>query len=379
MRTSAEIRERYDGAYYTGDCGGHREYALFAGRKLEDARLAAVFALAAARPGDRVLDVGCGRGELAYGFAAAGAAVTAVDYSADAIALARATAGGLPIRFVCTDVTGFEDASGFDLAVASDVIEHLAPPELDALYQHLSTMLAPRGALVLHTWPNAWMYRYGYPRRRREATERGEQWPENPRTDYELAMHVNEQRPNVLARQLRAWFPHVHVWLGTAADPRGSLATPFTRANARDASDVFAVASHAPVDPGELLARITMNALPEQRGTVTLSEPDAPARATAGEAFAAAVTLRNDTPFALKSFFPNPVRFADRWFTPDGTAVPGTGRSLVVPAAAPGSQARYAVRAVAPEQRGRYRLRLSLVQEHVRWFDPAPDVEIEVV
>jgi 2-polyprenyl-3-methyl-5-hydroxy-6-metoxy-1,4-benzoquinol methylase len=378
MRTSHEVRERYGTAYYLGDCGGHREYALFEGRKLEDPRLAAVHALAAPSAGACVLDVGCGRGELAFAFAAHGAQVTAIDYSADALALARATAGDLPVRFLCADVTAFVDPGGFNVAVASDVIEHLAAPELDELYEHLAAMLSPDGCFVLHTWPNAWMYRYGYPRQRREAARRDERWPEDPRSSYEQAMHINEQRPNVLRRQLRRWFPHALVWLGTAADPRGSLAAPLGIAGMRDATDVFAVAAHRPIDAAAILARITTPALMALDEFVQLSDAAAPPLVRAGEEFAASVVLRNDSGFTLSSFFPHPIRFADRWHAEDGTEIGRAGRSLIAPAAGGGTTSRYLVRALAPAQPGRYVLRFSLVQEFVRWFESTVDVRIAV-
>ncbi len=378
MTTSGDIRERYDTAYYLGDCGGHREYALFGGRKLEDPRLAVVHALAATPAGARVLDVGCGRGELAFAFAANGARVTAIDYSADALALARVAAGDLPVRFVCADVTTFVDPGGFDVAVASDVIEHLAEAELDNLYEHVAAMLPPDGSFVLHTWPNAWMYRYGYPRRRREAAHRGERLPQNPRSPYEQAMHVNEQRPNALRRQLRRWFPYALVWLGTAADARGSLAAPLGIAGMRDATDVFAVAAHQPIDAAAILARITTPALPALDEFVELSDAAAPPLVRAGEEFPASVLLRNDSGFTLGSFFPHPIRFADRWVAEDGTEIGRAGRSLIAPAAARGTTTRYPVRAVAPAQPGRYVLLLSLVQEFVRWFASTASVRIEV-
>jgi SAM-dependent methyltransferase len=351
-------------------------YALFGGRKLEDPRLAAVHALAAAPAGARVLDVGCGRGELAFAFAANGARVTALDYSTYALALARVVAGDLPVRFVCADVTTFVDPGGFDVAVASDVIEHLAEAELDDLYEHLATMLSPDGSFVLHTWPNAWMYRYGYPRRRREAAHRGERLPENPRSPYEQAMH--EQRPNALRRQLRRWFPYALVWLGSAADARGSLAAPLGIAGMRDATDVFAIAAHRPIDAAAILARITTPALPALDEFVELSDAAAPPLVRAGEEFSVSVLLRNDSGFTLGSFFPHPIRFADRWVAEDGTEIGREGRSLIAPAAVRGTTTRYPVRAVAPARPGKYVLLLSLVQEFVRWFASSASVRIEV-
>jgi hypothetical protein len=223
------------------------------------------------------------------------------------------------------------------------------------------------------------MYRYGYPRRRRAAALRGEDWPADPRTPYERAMHVNEQRPNALRRQLRRFFPHAEVWLGTAADPRGSLAQPLARAELRDASDVFAVASHRPVDRAALLARITTPALTGAAESASLHDADAPPRVAAGAPFAVRVTLRNGGSETLSSFFPHPVRFADVWRDADGRPVSDRGRSPIAPPAQPGSSARYFVRATAPALPGRYTLRVALVQELVRWFGGAAETVVEVV
>ena len=368
----------YDRSYYLGDCGGHEQFAQFGGRKLEDPRLDAVYALAAAGPGTRVLDVGCGRGELCYALAANGAQVTAIDYSADAIAIARRTAGDTPVRFVCGDATTFHDRGGYDIAIASDVIEHLAPCELDRLYANLAGMLRPGGAFVVHTWPNAWMHRHGYQHRRAHAAARGEVWPDDPRTPYEHAMHINEQRPNVLRRQLQAAFEHVVVWVGTNTDPAGSLARPFNVAGYRDAADVYAIASHRPIDRSQILARITSKPLAEENVVVSLHAPAVPARVQAGEPFVAEVTLRNDGAAALASFHPNPVRFAYIWSNGGGTIGADTGRSRIAPRAEPGSGRRYGVGVVAPAQPGPYTLRITLVQELVRWFDANVELAVEV-
>lgn len=377
--SSAHIRDRYDREYYLGDCGGHVEYGLFHGRKLEDPRLATVHALAAVRSGDRVIDIGCGRGEVTRAFAVDGAAVTAIDYSSEALDLARETVDVPGVRFVCGDATTFADSAGFDVAVASDVIEHLAPTELDRLYANVATMLRPSGSLIVHTWPNAWMYRYGYPRRRADAALRGETWPVDPRTPYERAMHINEQSPNVLRRQLRAHFPHVVVWLGTADDPRGSLARRFTSNDARTATDVFAYASHRPIDAARLLSRITTGPLDIDDAAVRIRDAAAPLRVRHSEPFVAEVTLVNDSDATLTSFTPNPVRFAYLWLDEHGASVgDDRGRSMIAPAASPRATGTYAVRVVPPDRPGRFTLRLTIVQELVRWFSTRAELRIEL-
>jgi len=377
--SSASLRERYDRDYYLHDCGGYAEFEVLHGRKLEDRRLAAVHALAAARPGDRVLDIGCGRGELAHAFAQGGAAVTAIDYSEDALALAREVAGDQTVRFVAGDATAFTDPDGFDIAVASDVIEHLAPPELDRLYRNAAEMLRPSGSLVVHTWPNAWMYRYGYPRRRAEMAQRGTLLPADPRTPYERAMHINEQSPHRLRRQLRRYFPHVLVWLAGAEDPRGSLARRFTCAEARDAPHVYAYASHRPIDAAELVLRVTTERLDLPDDAVEISNATAPARVRSGAPFAAEVTLHNRSDAVLSSFMPHPVRFAYLWLDAGGARIGGDqGRSLIAPAALPHESRRHPVRIEAPQRTGRLTLRLTVVQELVRWFGARADLIVEV-
>jgi 2-polyprenyl-3-methyl-5-hydroxy-6-metoxy-1,4-benzoquinol methylase len=353
-RTSSGIRERYDTAYYVGDGGERHDYALLRGRKLEDPRLAAVHALAAVQPGGRVLDLGCGRGELARAFARDGAVVTAVDYSPHAIALARTTAEDASVRFVCADATAFEDAGGYDVAVASGLAEHLAPDELTRLFRNVAAMLHPAGSLVLRTSLGA-------------------------STPNERATRINEQRPNLLRRQLSAAFPHVVAWLASAGDPRGSLARRYGLAEARAARDVYAVASHRPLDAASLLARITTAPLDAGEDGVRLCELEAPARVVRGERFVAGVRLDNGGGAVLSGFGPNPVRFAYLWLDARGKLAGGDrGRSALWPAARPGDSARYAVIVTAPDEPGRYRLRLTLVQELVRWYATATGVALEV-
>ncbi|MDP9103239.1 MAG: methyltransferase domain-containing protein, partial [Pseudomonadota bacterium] len=57
-----------------------------------DRLLARVAGLAGLKPGDAVLDLGCGTGMLAMGFARAGMAVTAMDPEPDMLAATRAAA-----------------------------------------------------------------------------------------------------------------------------------------------------------------------------------------------------------------------------------------------------------------------------------------------
>jgi malonyl-CoA O-methyltransferase len=101
--------------------------------------------------GRRVLDLGCGTGRHALPLAAAGAVVTAVDFSPGMLARARAKPGAGRVRFVAADLRRplpFPDAA-FDLVVSGLVLEHL--PDLPAVFAEARRVLRPGGRAVVST------------------------------------------------------------------------------------------------------------------------------------------------------------------------------------------------------------------------------------
>jgi SAM-dependent methyltransferase len=77
-------------------------------------------------PGERVLDVGCGKGELAYDLAdRAGAEVVAVDYSPWALEFARQHFRHPRIAYVQADAAAYVPDRDVDVAVLSNVLEHI--------------------------------------------------------------------------------------------------------------------------------------------------------------------------------------------------------------------------------------------------------------
>jgi SAM-dependent methyltransferase len=78
------------------------------------------------RPGERVLDVGCGKGELARDLAErAGATVVAVDASPWMLEFARTRSAHPRISYVQADAVGFVPGEPVDVAVLSNVLEHI--------------------------------------------------------------------------------------------------------------------------------------------------------------------------------------------------------------------------------------------------------------
>jgi ubiquinone/menaquinone biosynthesis C-methylase UbiE len=111
-----------------------------------DARVPAVAAVVEARPA-RVLEVGCGWGELAEWLARDTAAqVVAVDLSERMVELARAR--GVDAQVGDVQELPFADGS-FDVAVAAWMLYHV--PDLDRGLSELARVLRPGGILVAVT------------------------------------------------------------------------------------------------------------------------------------------------------------------------------------------------------------------------------------
>jgi SAM-dependent methyltransferase len=118
----------------------HRRIAIPAALELLDVR-----------PGERVLDVGCGHGVLARPLLEAGAVYTGVDASPRLIATARRTYGAAA-QFAIADATRLPDsadlaAGSFDAAVFLLSIADMDPLE-DAM-AGCARCLAPGGRLVI--------------------------------------------------------------------------------------------------------------------------------------------------------------------------------------------------------------------------------------
>ncbi|MDP2726472.1 MAG: methyltransferase domain-containing protein, partial [Dehalococcoidia bacterium] len=188
-------------------------------RFLEDGelrpRLARAVALADLEVGQWVLDLGCGRGEVALHCAQKASQVLALDYSSDCLSLTtQAAMGTCGIRGQVAPVQGDSKhlpvrANSLSRVLMLDVAEHLYPWELELTLAEAQRVLKPGGFLVLHTLPNRWALDVGY----RWARFLFRKLPAEPRSQKERAIHVNEQDILGLYRALaRAGFS-ARVWL----------------------------------------------------------------------------------------------------------------------------------------------------------------------
>lgn len=76
-------------------------------------------------PGDRVLDIGCGYGAVAFSLANAGMIVTGMDMEDRSIQEARRRYHHPNLTFVAGDVTQTLPQGAFDVVIMSNVLEHL--------------------------------------------------------------------------------------------------------------------------------------------------------------------------------------------------------------------------------------------------------------
>jgi ubiquinone/menaquinone biosynthesis C-methylase UbiE len=117
-----------------------------------DGGLRAGFARANVRPGDRVLDLGCGDGALTGVLAdAAGGSGRVVGVDVAEAALRRARARHPALRFTLAPIDGalpFDDGA-FDVVWSSEVVEHVA--DTARWLSEVRRVLVPRGRLLVTT------------------------------------------------------------------------------------------------------------------------------------------------------------------------------------------------------------------------------------
>lgn len=116
----------------------------------------AVERLLAIQPGERVLDIACGNGQLARRLASLGATIVAADFSARFLALARRRTEALPeiasrVEYRELDATDAEQLAALG-AGRYDAITCLMAlmdmPEIDPLLAAMPRLLAPGGRFV---------------------------------------------------------------------------------------------------------------------------------------------------------------------------------------------------------------------------------------
>ncbi len=94
------------------------------------------------KPGERILDIGCGDGALTQQIAGAGASVTGVDAAPDFISAAQGR--GLDARLLNAEALGFH--SEFDAVFSNAALHWMTKP--DAVLAGIARALKPKGRFV---------------------------------------------------------------------------------------------------------------------------------------------------------------------------------------------------------------------------------------
>jgi len=228
----------YTEEYFLTACEGYDIFIESEGQHLSR-RLRDAFTVAEVRAGMRVLDVGCGRGEIIRHCMHLGIEVYGIDYAEAATLMSRDVIG-LELETRQTERSEQITRAGvcrsdakhlpfpenyFDRVLLFDVVEHLYPWELQASMQDTRRVLKPDGHVIIHTAPNRWYDAYAYPwvRRFRSLIGQGHAYPRDPRaiTPVNQDVHVNEQDILSMRRALQAvGFRNIKVWLDSPPQDR---------------------------------------------------------------------------------------------------------------------------------------------------------------
>lgn len=141
----------YTEDYFLTNCGGYKE--CLQGKIPLRHRKALEYL--EVHPGEVILDIGCGRGELLQAYSANGGNTVGFDYSPAAVKLSsnwrddnvvviRASATALPFR-----------EQVFDRVIMLDLVEHLSQNNLLQCLKDVMRVLKEGGQVLIHT-PNQW-------------------------------------------------------------------------------------------------------------------------------------------------------------------------------------------------------------------------------
>ena len=159
--------QQYSCAYFDGDPDMTLEAA-------QEAKLAHIAAKLDLKPGQRVLDIGCGWGGMArYLHKVSGAEVLGITLSEEQLKYARAKAEEMGIADkVKFELIDYRSLTGqFDRIVSVGMFEHVGLPHFKPFFQTVEKLLKPDGVALIHTIARAdgpgatdpWTAKYIFP------------------------------------------------------------------------------------------------------------------------------------------------------------------------------------------------------------------------
>lgn len=197
---STDVIEIYHADYFLNAVDGCHEFPEFDGKFISlFNRYQRNVELLDLRKEHKLLEIGSGRGEVCIFHALRGGFAKGVDYSADAVKLAREKAASLnvTIEFVESSFSQLrESPETYDRILASEFIEHISKEEGIAFFKATYAMLKPEGKMLVYTYPNTLERRYGYPLQRVWQLLHGRRLPkiqEDCLSEHMQRYHLNEQ------------------------------------------------------------------------------------------------------------------------------------------------------------------------------------------
>ena len=363
----SKLVSSYTKTYYMNDCGGYEVFKQSNGMMLDN-RLGTTYTLVNPQSGERILDVGCGRGELTYALSRTGANVVGIDYSKDAIQIATST---YPLedncQFICNDIFKMSNSDTFDKIVMADIVEHIEQDILEEIFFKIASLLRPHGVLVIHTAPNRDYYEYTYPKEKERAALCGLYLPKEPRTYYEQCMHINEQTPEKLETALQKYFKFVKVWTGDIQ----SIDKEKTTEERRWDNEIYALASHTNSVLSDCIGVIVKHPNMDTC-KAEIEGPDSIEVSLGRDYIDLDLTVKNVGQESFSSFVKYPINLCYHIYEGEDLLVFDGERTAIVPSIKPGEKRAIKMRVKIPKQlqEGKtYRILCTLVAEFHFWFD----------
>ncbi|MCA9793593.1 MAG: methyltransferase domain-containing protein [Candidatus Eremiobacteraeota bacterium] len=112
--------------------------------------------------GCSILEAGCGTGRISHRLAEAGAEVTCLDITQEALDLARLEFGDTPAHFVLGSILSMPRGQHYDLLWNAGVLEHFTvDDQRKALSEFLAVLSQGGQVIILTPYANSPVYRFG--------------------------------------------------------------------------------------------------------------------------------------------------------------------------------------------------------------------------
>ncbi|MBN1293403.1 MAG: methyltransferase domain-containing protein [Candidatus Latescibacteria bacterium] len=240
-QTSKSMHDLYDDLYYQKHVG-NKEVAdsYFKTLGLGDSKYTKIIHdIAHVGPGEKILDIGCGRGEMVFISAHAGADATGIDFADSAIKIANemrlkhSPDIQARTRFIYNDAGELDfEKNYFDKVFLVDVVEHVSYKEMADIFMNVKRVLKPDGKLIINTAPNVLTRTIGFKIKAAVYLLTKGKIPEHPIVtqfntlksdseydEHKILLHINEQSVFSLRRALKNCGYETEVWLEHTRNP----------------------------------------------------------------------------------------------------------------------------------------------------------------